>query len=126
MKDTKNRHNQAMDLVEAAIVERSRGNAAKTVRLYAEALELELTAIAELEQYGDRVEPTWSVLHRSAGWMAFNSGQPRLAERLACKALAENPHPEVAAELRDLLEQVRACMADKGEKVSSEGGGIGV
>ena len=117
MKDTKNPHHQAMDLVETAILERSRGNAAKTVRLYAEALELELTAIAELEQYGERVEPTWSVLHRSAGWMAFNSGQPRLAERLACKALAENPHPEVAAELRDLLEQVRACMVDKGEKV---------
>lgn len=126
MKDTKNRHNQAMDLVEAAIVERSRGNAAKTARLYAEALDLELAAIAELEQYGERVEPTWSVLHRSAGWMAFNSGQPRLAERLACKALAENPHPEVAAELRDLLEQVRACMADKGERFGSEGGGIGV
>lgn len=117
MKDTKNPHHQAMDLVEAAILERSRGNAAKTARLYAEALELELAAIAELEQYGERVEPTWSVLHRSAGWMAFNSGQSRLAERLACKALAENPHPEVAAELRDLLEQVRACMDDKGEKV---------
>lgn len=117
MKDSGNPHQQAMDLVEAAMLERSRGNGEKTVRLYAEALKLEMAAIAELEQYRERVEPTWSVLHRSAGWMAFNSGQPRLAERLARKALAGNPHPEVAAELRDLLEQVRASMAYKGQKV---------
>lgn len=117
MKDTKNPHHQAMDLVEAAMVERARGNGEKTARLYAEALKLELAAIAELDKYGERVEPTWSVLHRSAGWMAFNSGQLRLAEQLADKALAGNPHPEVAAELRDLLEQVRAGLAYEGERV---------
>ena len=114
MKDAKSPHNQAMDLVEAAIGERSRGNGEKTARLYAEALELELAAIGELDKQGERVEPTWSILHRSAGWMAFNSGQLGLAERLAGKALAGNPHPEIAEELRDLLEQVRASRAYKG------------
>ncbi len=96
-------HNQAMDLVEAAILARAQGNTEQTTRLYAQALELELAAIRELEEQDERTEPTWSVLHRSAGWMAFNSKQFRRAEKLACKALAGEPHPEIAEELRELL-----------------------
>ncbi len=69
---TTNPHNQALDLVEIAILERTRGHDEKAVQLYAEALELELAAIRELDERGDHAEPTWSVLHRSAGWMAFN------------------------------------------------------
>ena len=88
-----NPHNRAMDLVETAILERLRGNMAKTAQLYAEALELELVAIRELDERGERAEPTWSVLHRSAGWMAFNSHQFDMAAKLARKALAGNPHP---------------------------------
>lgn len=100
-----NPHNQAMDLVESAIMERMRGNTERVAQLYAEALELELTAIHELEEQTERPEPTWSVLHRSAGWMAFNSNQFRLAKQLAAKALAGDPHPEIADELDDLLAQ---------------------
>ena len=37
--------------------------------------------------------------------MAFNSGQYRRAEKLASKALAGDPDPEIAEELRDLWEQ---------------------
>ena len=115
MSTENNPHNQAMDLVETAILERTRGNTENTNQLYAQALELELASIRELEERNDRAEPTWSVLHRSAGWMAFNSNQPRLAEKLACKALAGDPHPEIAEELRDLLGQVRARMAGEGK-----------
>ena len=103
-------HNQAMDLVEAAILERIEGNLERTAQLYAEALELELVAISEMDKRGETSEPTWSVLHRSAGWMAFNSNQFRLAEKLACKALAGDPHSEIAEELRELLEQVYSHM----------------
>ena len=103
-----NPHNRAMDLVETAILERLRGNRAKTVQLYAEALELELVAIRELDERGERAEPTWSVLHRSAGWMAFNSHQFDMAAKLARKALAGNPHPEIAEELRDLQETINS------------------
>ena len=39
------------------------------------------------------------------GWLWTAIG-PRLAERLASKALAGDPHPKIAEELRDLLEQV--------------------
>ena len=115
MSTKNNPHNQAMDLVETAILERTRGNTERTNQLYAQALELELASIRELEERNDLAEPTWSVLHRSAGWMAFNSNQPRLAEKLACKALAGDPHPEIAEELRDLLGQVRARMAGEGK-----------
>ena len=108
MNATPNPHEQAMDLVESAVLERMRGNTERTKQLYLQALELELAAIQELEQRNDWTEPTWSVLHRSAGWIAFNSNQPRRAEQIAAKALAGDPHPEIAEELRDLLEQINS------------------
>ncbi len=105
MSTAKELHDQAMDLVETAILERVRGNAELTAQLYAEALELEVAAIEILDADGKTAEPTWSVLHRGAGWMAFNSNQFRRAEQLASKALAGDPHPEIADELRDVWEQ---------------------
>ena len=100
-----NPHQRAMDLVEVAILERAQGNQEKVSRLYAEALELELAAIAEL---AEPIEPTHSVLHRSAGWMAYHSGQYRKAEQLAAAALAQEPPTEIANELRELLKHVYA------------------
>ena len=108
MSTVRDLHNQAMDLVERAILERIRGNMDVNIQLHKEALELELAAIAEMDKYGETAEPTWSVLHRSAGWMAFNSKQFRQAEQIACKALAGEPHPEIAEELRDLWEQANS------------------
>ena len=119
MNNRTNHHQQAMDLVEAAILERMRGNPARTEELYAEALELELAAIREMEERNDQSEPTWSVLHRSAGWMALNSHQLRRAEQLAAKGLAGDPHPEIAEELRDLLEQINANRHDGYPTVSN-------
>jgi len=115
---TTNPHNQAMDLVETAIMERTRGHEEKAVQLYAEALELELAAIKELDARDDHDEPTWSVLHRSAGWMAFNSNQFRRAEKLASRALAGDPHPEIAEELRDLLAETYMQMRRKPKSAS--------
>lgn len=111
MKIAKELHNKAMDLVESAVLERMRGNMEVTIQLYSEALELELAAIAEMEVNGQTAEPTWSVLHRGAGWMAFNSKQYRRAEQLASKALAGNPHPEIAEELRALWKQANAHLS---------------
>ena len=106
MSTAKELHDRAMDLVEAAVLERVQSNEELTVQRYAEALELEHAAIAELDKDSETSEPTWSVLHRSAGWMAFNSNQFRRAEQLASKALTCEHHPEIAEELRELLEQV--------------------
>ena len=96
-------HNKAMDLVERALIARVRGQAGEVEVIFAQALELELAAIAEL---GRAIEPTFSVLHRSAGWMAFHSKQLRRAEQLVATALAHDPPAEIAEELRDLLEEV--------------------
>lgn len=97
-------HNKAMDLAELAFVARMRGNNEKAVALFSDALDAELAAIAALDE---PIEPTFSVLHRSAGTIAFHCGQIRKAEQLAAIALAKDPPPEIAEELRDLMEQVK-------------------
>lgn len=96
-------HDQAMEAAFLADLERRRGNEEQAAELFNKALDLELKAIAEMTT---PVEPTWSILHRSAGWLALDCNQPRKAEQLAAKALAEGPPAEIAEELRDLLEQI--------------------
>ena len=91
-----------MDLAELALLQRMQGNADEVSSLSRQALEYELAAIRELNE---AVEPTFSVLHRSAGTLALQCSEFRLAEQIAAKALAEEPPPEIAEELRDLFEQ---------------------
>ncbi|MCL4203791.1 MAG: hypothetical protein KJ000_14920 [Pirellulaceae bacterium] len=49
-----------------------------------------------------------SVLHRSAASLALNCEEYRLAEKLLAVGLAGDPPPEIAEEMRDLLEQIYA------------------
>ena len=99
-------HNEAMDLAYFGLLERARGNLVEAIGIFEEALEKELAAIGELEATDRVIEPTYSVLHRSASTLALDCNQWRLAEQLAAKALSKVPPPEIAEELRDLLEQV--------------------
>ncbi len=99
-------HHKAMDLAALALMERERGNSEDATPLFKKALENELAAIRELEKLDRIVEPTYSVLHRSAGTLALDCNQYRLAEKLAAKALAQDPPPDIAEELRDLSERV--------------------
>ncbi len=103
-------HNKAMEFADLADLERRRSNEERAAEFLEQALEFELAAIAELY---DQDGLTWSVLHRSAGWLALDCNRPRLAEQLACKALAGDPHPEIAEELRDLLAETYARMHRK-------------
>ena len=103
MSDVNELYNKAMDLAEFAQVARVRGNVHREADLLKQALELERDAIRALK---DPVEPTFSVLHRSAGTLALRCGEYRLAEQLAANALAQEPPHEIAEELRDLVEQV--------------------
>lgn len=96
-------HDEAMEAAFFADQERRRGNKKRSEELFDQALNLELKALGEMSE---PVEPTYSILHRSAGWLALDCNQPRLAERLASKALAGEPDPRIAEELRDLLEQI--------------------
>ena len=54
----------------------------------------------------DDLEPTRSILHRSAASLALICNEIREAERLIAHALSAEPPEEIADELRDLLEEV--------------------
>ena len=96
-------HDTAMDYTDQALRERGLGNAKRSQELFERALEMEMGAISQLPKQAGLL---WSVLHRSAGTLALDCGDYRLAERLACKALAGEPDPEIAEELRELLDAV--------------------
>ena len=103
MSSVKDFHDHAMEFTDRAIRERARGDAAASLRYFEQALEAELAAIAELEASDGLL---WSVLYRSAGSLALDCGRFRQAEQIAATALAGNPEPEIAEELRDLLENI--------------------
>ena len=96
-------HNQAMEFTDRAIRERARGNVDVSLQLFQAALKSELDAIQNLDESDGLL---WSVLHRSAGSLALDCRNFREAERIAARALAGEPDPEIAEELRDLLENV--------------------
>lgn len=53
-------------------------------------------------------EPSFSILHRSAAWLALDAEQPREAERLAAVALASrNVSDGMANQLRAVMEEAR-------------------
>ncbi|MCK4413382.1 MAG: hypothetical protein KAY32_07560 [Candidatus Eisenbacteria sp.] len=97
-------HNKSMDCAELALLARLRHDHAEADRLFRESLELERAAITEME--ADPVEPTFSVLHRSAATLALDCNDPQLAERLIATALSHESPAEIREELRDLLEHV--------------------
>ena len=98
-------HDEAMDYAALALFERAKGNPEKAAPLFERALEYEVAAIDALDRY---VEPTYSVLHRSAATLALDCKQYRTAEKLAAKALAKDPPRFIAEELYDVLDQANA------------------
>lgn len=110
-------HNKAMECVDHAVMERRRGNEKRATEFFEQALKFELNAIDALD---DQNGLSWSILHRSAGWLALDCNQPHLAKELANKALVGNPHPKIAEELRDLLKEtinreIADAMQDSGD-----------
>ena len=98
-------HHEAMDLAYFALRARRRGNEEEAVPMFRDALKYERLALDELYKLGEAIEPTYSVLHRSAATLALDCGEWRLAEKLAAKALLESPPEVIADELRDVWEQ---------------------
>lgn len=105
MSQLKDCHHKAMDLAARAFNENRYGNEEEALSLFRQALQFELAAIDALEEY---IEPTYSVLHRSAAMLALDCKQLRKAEQLAARALANEPPEFVADQLREVLEQVYA------------------
>lgn len=97
-------HTEAMDLADKAFAARRQGDEADVARYSRLAFQKEAEA-AHLIAATD-IEPTRSVLHRSAATLALDCGEVREAEKLVAVALAGNPPAEIADELRDLFEQV--------------------
>ena len=96
-------HKKAMEFADLGLRRRARGNAEESIEYFEQALHYELAAIDEL----DKTEAlAWAVLHRSAGTLALDCRDFLQAEKIVTSALAQDPHPEIAEELRDLLEQI--------------------
>ncbi len=98
-------HRTAMDLADQAAAAKRAGDEASFMDRTREALEKETLAADLVAEWLD-LEPTRSVLHRSAATLAFECGEARRAEQLVGRALAGQPPLEIASELRDLLETI--------------------
>jgi hypothetical protein len=105
MSQMKDLHHQAMQLADQASHLRRSGQEQEANARLREALDHERRA-AELTAPDLALEPTRSVLHRSAATLAWQCGEYREAERLITTALSGTPPETVAEELRDLLLQV--------------------
>jgi hypothetical protein len=98
-------HREAMQLVDQADHLRREGNLQAWQERLRQAFDYERQAAQH--SAGDlSLEPTRSVLHRSAATLALQCGDYREAERLIAVALAGSPPGDIAEELRDLLEEV--------------------
>ena len=93
-----------MNQAEAALLCQMRGDSEGFRRDTKTALKYEQKAAYLVSPYTG-YEPSRSVLHRSAAALALDLKEWRIAEQLACAALAGNPPDEIATELRDILEQ---------------------
>jgi hypothetical protein len=102
MQDVETLHREAMELVDQAVLARHRGDAEAAIALSKAAFTKERAA-ADLVANQFDLEPTRSVLHRSAAVLAIECNQLRDAERLIGRALSGNPPDDIADELRDLL-----------------------
>ena len=121
-------HRKAMEFADESMVARLLGDREEYLRLTKLALDKEAAA-ADL-MVDEDIEPTRSVLHRSAATLAWRCQEYERAKRLVYRALAGNPPPEIEWELNDLLGTVRLEEAGihlgKGQlQFSLQGGEVG-
>jgi hypothetical protein len=95
-------HEAAMELARKAFSARETPGSRE---LFSHALEKERRA-ADIWAQTSGLEPTRSILYRSAASLAWNSEDYREVVRLAQKGLAGSPPGDIAAELEELLEMV--------------------
>lgn len=132
MNEVSKLHKVAMSLAGQAVgVQRIGGDARD---LFRDAFENERAA-AMLLVNSLEIEPTRSILFRSAASLAMDCGEFREAERLIGMALAGNPPEEICEELRDLYEnvtfnrhlEVKGTTLGRGDvQLSLAGGAVGL
>jgi len=102
-------HKQAMEFTDESFIARGLNERVEYLRLTRLAFEKEEEAANLL--YDEDVEPTRSILHRSAATLAFRCEMYSEAKRLVHRALAGNPPPDIEHELNDLLGKVKLAVA---------------
>ncbi len=102
-------HLEAMEFTDQSFVARRFGDREKYLHYTRLALDKEAQA-ADL-MVDEDVEPTRSVLHRSAATLAWRCKEYEKSKRLIYRALAGNPPPDIEFELNDLLGDVNLAQA---------------
>jgi hypothetical protein len=105
MSEVRKLHDDAMSLAEMASVAKLRGGLEQAGKLLRQAYDEESKA-AKLIIQEVSLEPTRSILFRSAASLAIDCNEFREAEKLIATALSGNPPTDIAEELRDLLELI--------------------
>ena len=132
MNESRAAHDRAMDFAFLADRSKAAGNLDEAARLYGQALESELAALAALHSPTSK---TFAVMHRSAAWLALECREIRQAEQLASAGLAGDPPPEIAEELREVWEQANfhrhlhargIVLADHEIQMTLSGPGVGL
>lgn len=132
--ELKRLHLEAMEAVDRADIARRAGDTTAELQYLSLALGME-TQAAHMLMFTVDVEPTRSVLYRSAASIAMRCRQFREAERLIAYGLSGEPPEEIAEELRDLYEQVtferhlelKGITLQQGEfQITLSGPGIGL
>ena len=110
--NTKEVHFKAMLISQDAFVLAVHGKQDEAIPLYEQAFELERQAALSLLNI-ENVEPTRSILFRSAAALAMECHRYRDAEKMIGLGLAGNPPEDVAEELRELFDAVRKLQRPK-------------
>jgi hypothetical protein len=105
MKEIEALHNRAMDLAEKAVILRLRKNIDESTEAFNAAFLLETEAAMQIKDLYD-LEPSRSIMFRSAASLALNARLFRQAEQMIAIGLSGNPPEPIADELRDLYETI--------------------
>jgi hypothetical protein len=111
---TKELHRRAMEMFESALAARRDDNETLVLKLLAEALKFE-TAAADSVADDYLLEPTRSVLHRSAASIALQMFDTNTAGRYVEKGLKGEPPEEIKEELQTLYEQITILDAERAD-----------
>ncbi len=101
MKEINDLHKKAMTLAHRALEAQDSKDVEGSINLYKQAFDFECAA-AMLLYNANGIEPSRSVLFRSAGWLAFNAGDYEMAQKMINFAKKWNYHLEIKSELDEL------------------------
>ena len=108
MTEAERLHRQAMELTDDALAAQLAGQAVESRELFRRAYQLERKAA---ESMSDNLEPTRSILYRSAATLALDCHLPAEAKGLVLAALKHDPPREIKDELWELFEKAERVAA---------------